>query len=51
MIKLIEKNIKDNKVTITIKREDKELEKEIEIDKVDGVYKTGLYVKDNGGLK
>ena len=47
MIKLIEKNIKDNKVTITIKREDKELEKEIEIDKVDGVYKTGLYVKDN----
>ena len=26
---------------------EKELEKEIEIDKVDGVYKTGLYVKDN----
>lgn len=47
MIKLIENNIKDNKVTITIKREEKELEKEIEIDKVDGVYKTGLYVKDN----
>ena len=46
MIKLIEKNIKDNKVKITIKREEKELEKEIEIDKVDGVYKTGLYVKD-----
>ena len=47
MIKLIENNIKDNKVTITIKREEKEIEKEIEIDKVDGVYKTGLYVKDN----
>lgn len=46
LVRLIEENIKDNKVNITIKRNDKFIDKTIILDKINGVYKTGLYVKD-----
>lgn len=42
---LIEKNIVNNKVLFTIKRNNEIFDKEIELYKKDGVYKTGLYVK------
>lgn len=47
MVASIENNIKNQKVIITIKRNNEEIDKEIELDYIDGVYKTGLYVKDN----
>lgn len=47
MINLIEQNIKDDKVSVTIKRDNKTIEKELTIEKVNGIYKTGLYVKDS----
>lgn len=47
MITLIEENIKDDKVLVTIKRDNKIINKEITIENVNGVYKTGLYVKDS----
>ena len=47
MIKLIEGNINNNKVNITIKRNNEILNKDIELDYIDNIYKTGLYVKDN----
>lgn len=47
LVKEIEENIVDGKVTITIKRNDKIINKEITLEMVDGVYKTGLYVKDS----
>lgn len=47
MVASIENNIKNKKVIITIKRNNEEIDKEIELDYIDGVYKTGLYVKDN----
>lgn len=46
MVDLISKNISDNKVAITIKRSDKEIDKEFVLENIDGNYKTGLYVKD-----
>lgn len=46
LVSLIEENIKDDKVNITIKRNDKFIDKTIILDKINGVYKTGLYVKD-----
>lgn len=46
MLNLIEENINDNKVNITLKRDNKVMEKEIIIEKVDGTYKTGLYIKN-----
>ena len=46
LVRLIEENIKDDKVNITIKRNDKFIDKTIILDKINGVYKTGLYVKD-----
>ena len=46
LVRLIEKNINDDKVNITIKRNDKFIDKTIILDKINGVYKTGLYVKD-----
>ena len=46
LVRLIEDNIKDDKVNITIKRNDKFIDKTIILDKINGVYKTGLYVKD-----
>ena len=46
LVRLIEDNIKDDKVNITIKRNDKFIDKTIILDKINGIYKTGLYVKD-----
>lgn len=46
MIDLISKNISDNKVTMTINRDNKEIDKEFILENTDGKYKTGLYVKD-----
>lgn len=47
MIKQIEKNVKDNKINMTLKRN--KVEKTIEFNLInnEGVYKTGLYVKDS----
>ncbi len=42
----IEKNIQDNHITLTVHRNKAPLEINLELDKVDGIYKTGLYVKD-----
>lgn len=47
MVASIENNIKNQKVIMTIKRNNEEIDKELELDYIDGVYKTGLYVKDN----
>jgi stage IV sporulation protein B len=43
----IENNISDNKVKLTINRNDKEIDITLELKEKDGIYKTGLYVKDN----
>jgi len=42
----IEKEIKNNKVTLTVIRNGNTVEIQMDLDLVDGVYKTGLYVKD-----
>lgn len=42
----IEKKIKDNEVQLTVMRDKKEETISLKLDLVDGVYKTGLYVKD-----
>ena len=47
LVSEIEKNVKDNKVVLTIKREDKLIDINFELVNVDGKYKTGLYVKDS----
>ena len=46
MVDLISKNINDNKVNLTITRDNKEINKEFTLENIDGNYKTGLYVKD-----
>ncbi len=46
LINRIDEYIKDNKVTLTYKRDNKEYKTELELTKEDGIYKTGLYVKD-----
>mgnify|MGYP004489971331 CR=1 FL=1 len=46
LITNIEEKIIDNKVNLTIKRNDKEFVSEMIIEKVGNIYKTGLYVKD-----
>ena len=46
MVDKISKNISDNKVTMTITRDNKEINKEFILENIDGNYKTGLYVKD-----
>ncbi len=43
----IEQKIKDNHIYITVKRNNTEIPILLELEKVDGIYKTGLYVKDN----
>lgn len=43
----IENKIVDNKVQLTIKRNDKEIDVILDLVKKDGTYKTGLYVKDS----
>lgn len=47
MVDFISKNINDNKVTLTITRDNKEINKEFVLENIDGNYKTGLYVKDS----
>lgn len=47
MVDLISKNISDNKVNMTIIRDNKEINKEFTLENIDGNYKTGLYVKDS----
>lgn len=47
MIKAIEESVKDNKVNITILRNKKENVIEFNLINQEGVYKTGLYVKDS----
>ena len=47
MVDLISKNISDNKVNMTIRRDNKEINKEFTLENIDGNYKTGLYVKDS----
>lgn len=42
----IEKNIADEKVKLLVKRDNKEFQTELALTYMDGVYKTGLYVKD-----
>lgn len=42
----IEKNI-EKEITLTVKREDDFIPIHLQLEKVDGVYKTGLYVKDS----
>ena len=42
----IEKDIKDEEITLTVKRGEDILPINLQLEKVDGVYKTGLYVKD-----
>lgn len=46
MVDTISKNISENKVVMTIKRDNKEIKKEFTLENIDGNYKTGLYVKD-----
>lgn len=43
----IEKNVMDNNVILTIKRNDKLIDTNFELVSIDGKYKTGLYVKDS----
>ncbi|MBQ3020995.1 MAG: SpoIVB peptidase [Bacilli bacterium] len=47
MIEAIQENVKDNKVNITVKRNDKEKTIEFKLKNEGGTYKTGLYVKDS----
>lgn len=47
LVKSVEKYAKDNKVLLTIKRNNKEFEKDFELINNNGTYKTGLYVKDS----
>ena len=47
MVANIEKSVSNNKVFFTINRDGKYKKYEFELIKQDGVYKTGLYVKDS----
>lgn len=47
LVDTIEKNVLDNKVEITYRRNNIEDETPLKLEKVNGVYKTGLYVKDS----
>lgn len=42
----IDTNLKENKINLTINRNNNIFETQLELTNVDGVYKTGLYVKD-----
>lgn len=46
MVNAIEHEIKDDKVTLTYKRNGKEKQSDLPLGLYNGVYKTGLYVKD-----
>lgn len=47
LVSTIDKNIKNNKVNITYLRDGKEYNSNLNVVLFDGVYKTGLYVKDS----
>ena len=47
MVNAIEESVKDNKVNITVLRNKKEKIIEFNLINQEGVYKTGLYVKDS----
>ena len=47
MVKSIEKNVHENKIELTIKRNKDEKIIDFELINIDGTYKTGLYVKDS----
>ena len=47
LIKEIEQNVKDNSVLITYRRKDIEENTILRLEQINGVYKTGLYVKDS----
>ncbi len=47
MVNSIEKNVIDNKVKITVERDNEELTYDFKLIKDNNVYKTGLYVKDS----
>ena len=47
LVNEIEKNVKDNEVVLTIKRNDKLIDINFKLVKIDNKYKTGLYVKDS----
>ena len=44
---IIEKNVSEKKVKLTIVRNDKEFNTDLNLIEDNGIYKTGLYVKDN----
>ena len=47
LVEAIEKERTDNRVSLLILRDGKEKEIDLELILMDGIYKTGLYVKDN----
>lgn len=47
LVNAIDRSIKNNKVSINYLRDNKEYQDEMEVKLFDGVYKTGLYVKDS----
>lgn len=47
LVSAIDKNIKDNIVEVTYVKDNKEYKTNLEVSLFDGVYKTGLYVKDS----
>ncbi len=46
LIKYIDEDIKDDKVILTVKRDEQEIKIDFEVKLQNGIYKTGLYVKD-----
>ena len=47
LIEAIDKNVSDSKVTLTYRRGDIEDTTTLKLEKINGIYKTGLYVKDS----
>lgn len=47
LINAIDKNIKNNIVEVTFVKDNKEYKTDLEVTLFDGIYKTGLYVKDS----
>ena len=47
LVKSIEKNVRNNKVKLTIERKNKQEIIDFKLVKIDDTYKTGLYVKDS----
>lgn len=46
LVSVIDKEVKDEKVSLTIKRDNQIMDIDFEVKMSDGIYKTGLYVKD-----